>query len=69
MIVVDSFPVANIRDIIASKRASGREKDNVDLPLLEDFQEELEKAMRTEPKSAVEIAMQRTDPPDDTHGE
>jgi hypothetical protein len=69
MIVIDSFPVANIRDIIASKKASGREKDHVDLPLLEDFQEELEKAMRREPKSAVEIAMRRTEPRDETQGE
>jgi hypothetical protein len=64
MILVDGFPVANIRDIIASKRASGREKDSLDLPLLEEFREELEKSMRSEPKSAVEIAMQRTEPPD-----
>ena len=31
------FPVANIRDIIASKRASGRMKDRLDLHLLERF--------------------------------
>jgi len=60
MIVVDGFPVAHIRDIIASKRASGREKDLVDLPLLEDFRDELEKRMRGEPKNAIEIAMERT---------
>jgi hypothetical protein len=60
MIVVDGFPIANIRDIIASKRASGREKDLNDLPLLEDFQEEFEKKMRTEPKSALEIALEKT---------
>lgn len=58
-LIVDGFPVANIRDIIASKRASGREKDLNDLPLLEDFQEEFEKKMRGEPKSAVEIAMEK----------
>jgi hypothetical protein len=63
MIVVDGFPVAHIADIIASKRASGREKDLVDLPLLEDFQDELEKRMRGELKSAVEIAMERTGDP------
>ena len=56
MIIVVGFPIANIRDIIASKRASGREKDLNDLPLLEDFQEEFEKKMRTEPKSALELA-------------
>ena len=38
MLMIDGFPVANIRDIIASKKASGREKDLIDLPLLEDFQ-------------------------------
>ncbi len=27
MMFIDNFPVANIRDIIASKKASGREKD------------------------------------------
>ena len=60
IIMIDNFPVANIRDIIASKRASGREKDLNDLPLLEDFQEEFEKKMRGEPKSAIEIAMEKS---------
>ncbi len=59
MIVVENFPVANIRDIIASKKASGREKDLNDLPLLEDFREEFEKKMRGEPKTALEIAMEK----------
>lgn len=59
MIVVENFPVANIRDIIASKKASGREKDLLDLPLLEDFREEYEKKMRDEPKTALEIAMEK----------
>ena len=59
MIVIDGFPVANIRDIIASKRASGREKDRNDLPLLEDFQEEFEKHQRGEPKTSLEIALNR----------
>jgi hypothetical protein len=36
------FPVANIRDIIASKRASNRMKDRVDLHLLELFRIEYE---------------------------
>lgn len=39
----DIFPVANIRDIIASKRASGRMKDRLDLHLLELFQTEFER--------------------------
>lgn len=59
---VDGFPVANIRDIIASKKASGREKDLNDLPLLEDFREEFEKNLRGEPKTALDIAIERTNP-------
>jgi hypothetical protein len=58
--LIDGLPVANIRDIIASKRAAGREKDLVDLPLLEDFREEFEKSLRGEPRSAIEIALERT---------
>ena len=38
----DIFPVANLRDIIASKRASGRMKDQLDLHLLELFRLEYE---------------------------
>ncbi|MEO6597150.1 MAG: hypothetical protein ABIP94_20595 [Planctomycetota bacterium] len=37
------FPVANLRDIIASKRATGRMKDRLDLHLLELFRQEYEK--------------------------
>src|SRR5258706_270237 len=37
------FRVANLRDIIASKRASGRQKDKIELPLLESFRVEYEK--------------------------
>ncbi len=59
MLVVDGFPVANIRDIIASKKASGREKDLIDLPLLEDFRQEFEKKMSGEPKTAIEITMEK----------
>lgn len=33
------FPVMNIRDIIASKRAARRAKDAIELPLLEAFRE------------------------------
>ncbi len=36
------FPVANLRDIIASKKASGRKKDKLDLELLELFRIEFE---------------------------
>lgn len=38
----DIFPVANLRDIIASKNASGRMKDRLDLHLLELFRQEWE---------------------------
>jgi hypothetical protein len=38
----DIFPVANLRDIIASKKASGRMKDRLDLHLLELFQIEFD---------------------------
>ena len=58
--LVEGLPVANIRDIIASKKAAGREKDLIDLPLLEDFRVEFEKLLRGEPKSALEIALERT---------
>ncbi len=55
-ILHDGFPVASLRDIIASKRASGREKDLVDLPLLELFQEEYERRHPRSLKSRAEIA-------------
>jgi hypothetical protein len=38
----DIFPVANLRDIIASKKASGRMNDRMDLHLLELFRQEYE---------------------------
>ena|SRR5437868_8375248 len=59
MILIEDFPVANIRDIIASKRASGREKDYIDLPLLEDFRDEFEKSRRQEPRTSLEIALEK----------
>ena len=37
------FPVANIRDIIESKRAANRPRDAVELPLLQAFREVYEK--------------------------
>lgn len=37
------FPVLNIRDIIASKRAANRDRDRIELPLLEAFREVYEK--------------------------
>ena len=60
MYLIDVFPVANIRDIISSKRASGREKDLVDLPLLEDFQEEFEKKIIAEGRRMIMNASELT---------
>jgi len=60
MIVIDEFPIANIRDIIASKRAAGRERDLIELPLLEDFRDEFERSRRSTPKTAAEIALEKT---------
>ena len=37
------FPVLNIRDIIASKRSANRDRDKIELPLLEAFREVYEK--------------------------
>ncbi len=59
MTLIENFPIANIRDIIASKKASGRKKDLYDLPMLEDFRIEFEKSQRGEPKTAVEIALEK----------
>ena len=57
---VDLFCVANVRDIIASKRASGRQKDLLELPLLLAFQEEYEKRRPSPLKSAADIAAGRS---------
>ena len=54
------FCVANLRDIIASKRASGRKKDEIELPLLENFRAEWEKSHRTELRSASDIAARKS---------
>lgn len=55
----DVFPIANIRDIIASKRAAGRARDAVDLPLLEAFRFEYEKQHPLPLRSAKDIALDR----------
>jgi hypothetical protein len=59
-IVHDGFPVANLRDIIASKRASGRQKDLLDLELLEEFRREYERRRSPALESALEKAVRRT---------
>lgn len=42
------FPVLNIRDIIASKRAANRRRDRKELPDLEDFQQVYEMKRKNE---------------------
>jgi hypothetical protein len=54
------FHVANLRDIIASKRASGRQKDRIELPLLENFQVEFEKRHPTALRSATDTALKKS---------
>jgi hypothetical protein len=53
------FRVANLRDIIASKRASGRQKDTIELPLLESFRVEFEKRHSPSLQSAADIAARK----------
>ena len=54
------FRVANLRDIIASKRASGRKKDEIELPLLESFRAEYEKRHAPPLRSAGDIATKKS---------
>jgi len=56
------FHIANLRDIIASKRATGRQKDLIELPLLESFRAEFEKRLSSPLKSASETAAGRFKP-------
>ena len=58
-VTIDGFRIANLRDIIASKRASNRQKDLVDLPLLEAFREEFERQQSGPLRPAAEIAIER----------
>jgi hypothetical protein len=53
------FRVANLRDIIASKRATGRRKDKIELPLLESFRVEFEKRGSQPLRSTAEIASKK----------
>jgi hypothetical protein len=54
------FQIANLRDIIASKRASGRKKDEIELPLLESFRAEYEKLHAPPLRSASDIAVKKS---------
>ncbi len=58
-VVQDGFPVAKLRDIIASKRASGRQKDLLDIDLLEEFRREYERQRSPAVESALKKAMRR----------
>ena len=58
-VLQDGFPVANLRDIIASKRASHREKDLADLLLLEEFRREYEKLHAPPMETAAEKALRK----------
>ncbi len=60
-VTIGIFRVANLRDIIASKRASGRQKDRIELPLLELFRAEYEKKNAAPLRSASDIARDRSD--------
>lgn len=64
-IMEDIFPIASLRDIIGSKKASNRKKDLVDMELLEEFAREYA-AVNAQPlQSTFDKAMQRhqSDPP------
>ena len=54
------FQIANLRDIIASKRASGRQKDKIELPLLESFRVEYEKLHAPSLRSSKDIAAKKS---------
>jgi hypothetical protein len=58
-VTVGIFRVASLRDIIASKRASGRQKDMNELPLLESFRTEYDKRQATPLRSAADLAHKR----------
>jgi len=53
------FRVANLRDIISSKRTSGRQKDLIELPLLEQFRGEYERRHSEPLRSAADIAIKK----------
>ncbi|MBI2949193.1 MAG: hypothetical protein HYY23_16250 [Verrucomicrobia bacterium] len=59
-IVLEGFRIANLRDIIASKRASGREKDLLDLEYLERFRQEFERLHAPDLRTASQIALNRS---------
>lgn len=62
-VVEDIFPVASLRDIIASKKAANRRKDLVELEMLEEFAQEFD-AHRSRPlTSAAEAARRRLEEP------
>jgi hypothetical protein len=51
--------VANLKDIIASKKASGRRKDLIEMEMLEDFADEYESRQSRPLISSLDRALQR----------
>jgi hypothetical protein len=60
-VVEDIFPVASLQDIIASKKASNRRKDLVDMGMLEEFAVEFIASKTKMLPSALEAATKRFD--------
>ena len=56
---VEGFCIANLRDIISSKRAAGRERDLMDLEYLERFRQEYERLHTAPLRSAFDAAKER----------
>lgn len=50
------FRIASLNDIIASKRASARQRDMVELPLLEEFRKEFTRAQSRRLRTGAQIA-------------
>lgn len=46
-ILLGKFPIASLDDVIASKRATGREKDSADIRRLEQFRDEYQRRRRS----------------------
>lgn len=46
VVVEKKFPCAGLEDILASKKAAGRQRDTLELPLLEAFKTEWDKRQR-----------------------
>jgi len=56
-VLYEGYPVASLQDIIASKRASKRAKDLVDLELLEEFRREFNRVHAPRIETAAQKAI------------